>query len=112
MRDYEHISDDMWRRLSRKSRLAIWIMVELYSFQNQLQFRIPRFTRRLRLLLVNFPPGLAVIHAVTSFVMLAIAPRGAPPVWMAINYVLSFYIACWLWLALNRRFRPGAVIYG
>jgi hypothetical protein len=74
--------------------------------------RLLKPLRQITVYWIHFPIGLAVIHALIAFAMLVILPpiQETPVVLLAINYVLSFYIAAWLWFLL-RKFKSRTLRY-
>lgn len=101
----DHIPDAIWKRLSKGSRLLILVTLEIYFLQWEIQTVSAGFTKTLR----RLPLGLAALHGLMAFAGLAISPSGAPPVWLAANYVLSLYFAAllWYWLSRRRNFAYG-----
>lgn len=98
----ERITEAAWRRLSRHSRLIIWVMLEGMLLQRQIETLGERFTRILR----GVPVKMAGMQAGMCFGLLAVSPEGAPAVWMALCWVLSLYGAALVCAVANRR-RPA-----
>lgn len=104
----------IYTELSNDNREEIWQAINQH-LQSQTGHHTHPFTltqrlRNIRLAIENFPPQIAFIQTIVLLILQKIQPvETAPLVWMASVYVLSFYIAAWLWYVMNRRFRPYAI---